>query len=358
MKPVVVLGAGARGSDFEHLMSLGIPVLTSWQAMDLVDNFHPMYYGRPGLYGQRCANKILYNADQVIAIGCRMAIWTVGYADFAPNAQLTMVDIDPEEIRKHPSAIGVLMDAKEFIAGMSPGRCDEWVKQCDYWREMWPWVESPAHDDTVGFINSYRFMERLQPMLKPDQVIVTDMGAALTSAHQVLRLKPPQRIMTSGGLGEMGCALPAAIGASFARNKGEVLCLNCDGGMMLNLQELQTIVHHKLPIKIVVFANDGYAMIKHTQNALGLARTATDTAGGLSCPNFVQVGRAFGLGAVEVISWEDFDRVIPYFMGTTDPVIAQVRISPLQAFVPKLNPVMVDGKPTSPTFDNLSPCLS
>ena len=120
------------------------------------------------------------------------------------------------------------------------------------------------------------------------------MGTALLSGHQVIRIRNKQRLMTSTGLGEMGYGLPAAIGASFARNKGEVICLNCDGGMMMNLQELQTITHHQLPIKIFIFNNDGYLMIKHTQKNLfqGLY-TATDRDSGVSCPDFSKISTAF-----------------------------------------------------------------
>ena len=140
-----------------------------------------------------------------------------------------------------------------------------------------------------------RVMEEINRRLPVDAHIVTDMGTAMICAHQTLHLRPPQRIMTSGGLGEMGVALPAAIGASIARGGKEVLCLHCDGGMMMNLQELETIAHRQLPIKIIVFSNDGYLMIKRTQRVLGLKRAAVDKATGVSCPNFRIVAQAFGI---------------------------------------------------------------
>ena len=134
-------------------------------------------------------------------------------------------------------------------------------------------------------------MDRLNAHLKPDQIIVTDMGTALLSGHQILRIKSGQRLMTSLGLGEMGYGLPAAIGVSFARNRGEVLCLNCDGGMMMNLQELQTIAHHQLPVKIIIFNYDGYLMIKHTQKAvLGGRYSGTDKKSGVTGSSVIKTG--------------------------------------------------------------------
>lgn len=363
-KPVILVGHGCRmaGVDMEKLCALGAPMLFSWQAMDLLDSDHPLNFGRCGLYGQRCANKVLFNADFVLAIGCRMSIWQCGYDDknFAPNARVVMVDIDQTELDAKPHAEHILMDAKAFVQSISNERPEivQWLKYCNQWRSMFPWVESPTHDDKNGYIHSHRFMERLQPYLKPDQIIVTDMGTAMIAAHQVLRLKPPQRIMTSGGLGEMGVALPAAIGASFATNKGEVLCLHCDGGMMMNLQELQTIVHHQLPIKIIVFSNDGYAMIKQTQIAAGFERVATDEKTGVSTPYFPAIANAFGIRTESIESWKDFDDWMPEFMQCRQPFLIQVDIDPEQPLLPKLNPVRKpDGTQGSPLFDQLSPQL-
>ena len=359
--PVILVGHGCRmaGVDMEKLCDLGVPMLFSWQAMDLLDSDHPLNFGRCGLYGQRAANKILYNADFVLAIGCRMSIWQCGYEPkgFAPNARVVMVDIDQTELDDKPWSGHIKMDAKAFVDAVTkPEGFPDWFMQCAKWRQSMPWVESPTHDDKNGYIHSHRFMERLQPYLKPDQIIVTDMGTAMIAAHQVLRLKPPQRIMTSGGLGEMGVALPAAIGASFARDKGEVLCLHCDGGMAMNSQELQTIRHHDLPIKIIVFSNDGYGMIKATQRNANYERTATDYKSGVSCPDYVQVAHAYGIDAFYCPDAGDYG--IPYLMNAAGPILMNVNIDPEQLMLPKMNPIrMPDGSQGSPQFDQLSPIL-
>lgn len=363
-RPVILVGHGCRmaGVDMEKLTALGVPLIFSWQAMDLLDSDHPLNFGRCGLYGQRTANKVLYNADFVLALGCRMSIWQCGYEPkgFAPNARVVMVDIDQTELDAKPWAGHIKMDAKEFVEEIADERpeTDQWRFQCGQWRQQFPWVESPTHDDANGYIHSHRFMERLQPYLKPNQVIVTDMGTAMIAAHQVLRLKPPQRIMTSGGLGEMGVALPAAIGASFARDKGEVLCLHCDGGLQMNIQELATIAYHKLPIKIIVFENDGYAMIRATQKNANYERFATDTKTGVWCPHATRISEAYGIRSREISEWSQFDDNLKDMFACNEPFLISVAIDPEQLMLPKMNPIrMPDGTKGSPRFDQLSPIL-
>jgi len=357
-RPVIVMGHGIRasGADPSPLLDLGVPVLSSWQAADLVDNYHPMYFGRPGIYGQRCANRILYEADQVVAIGCRMTPWMIGHAGLRAEQRLTMVDVDRYEAARFPVCEWIKEDAAEFIPTLQWVDRPAWMDQCFEWRNTLHWVERGTHDDTPGYINSYRFIERLEKYLRPDEIIVTDVGALMCPVFQALHVKPPQRLLTSGGLGEMGCGLPAAIGASFARNKGQVLCLVGDGGALMNVQELQTIKHHNLPIKIIVFANDGYAMIKGTHKNIGIPYTGVNAASGVSMPHFHQVGYAFGLQTGVVRTWEDFDAVIPALFSADEPSLLEVHIDPEQQYVPRLQPVKnADGTFSPAKFSELAP---
>ena len=361
-----MLGHGVRAAGAAHLvpklMELGIPVLTSWQAKDLVDNDHPMYFGSPGIYGQRCANNVLHAADEVLAIGNRLAIWKVGDEGSRADQKLYMVDLDEAEVRKFPHAQWVNKDCKTFLENLPRPLIPnygigEWLSQCRRWSSQHPWLEDGTHDDTDGCINAYRFTAALQKYLAPDEHIVTDMGTALICAHQMLHVKPPQRLMTSGGLGEMGCALPAAIGTSFARNKGRVLCLHCDGGMMLNLQELQTIVHHQLPIKIIVYRNESYLMLRHTQNASGFRESGISPDTGVSFPNYRHLALAFGISASEVRTWEDFERIIPSFLSCDGPGLVEYHMHPRQPLAPKLGYRMVGGKQAYAPFNEMTPAL-
>lgn len=362
-RPVILLGQGARaaGVDCAPLMDLGIPVLTSWLGKDLVDNWHPMYFGSPGVYGNRIANRVLWEADCVIAIGCRLPIWVVGYEGLRPDQRLIMVDCDENETRKFPKA-EIHRDIACFIADIGsrvPADIQPWLQRCHEARELSPFIEEVVHSDTDGYINSFRFTAEIQKYLKPDSIIVTDAGNCMVPAFQVLRLKPPQRIITSGGIGEMGCSLPLAIGASFARNKGEVWCLVGDGGIMMCLHELQTIVHHQLPIKIIVYANDGYGMIKQSQKALGVSRTGTDRATGLSTPSMRKVSQAMGMLSMSISG--DFReqkafRALKGISSILEPALIEFRMDPEQFCGPKLNPIReADGTIRSPEFWDMTP---
>jgi len=375
-RPVIWLGHGIRLAGgvaaLQKLMKhLPAAYLVSWAGIDMVDSNHPLLFGRAGVYGQRSANFVLQNCDYLLAIGTRLAIPQVGYdiTELTREAKITVVDIDSTELEKYPERFNrtVCADAKDFIEHLlnhlvrNPlphGKFDEWISRCHEYKTDFPWVDK-EHADTNGFINSYRFMERLNEKFKPNQVVVTDMGTALLSGHQVLKTKPGQRLMTSTGLGEMGYGIPAAIGASFALDRGEVLCLNCDGGMMMNLQELQTIAHYKLPIKIIIFNNDGYLMIKHTQKNIAQGRYAgVNKDSGVSCPDFSKVAYAFGFPAWQIRTWEDFDKIADEFMNCETAAVCEVFMDPEQFFVPKLGVfVEEDGSLISPPLEDLSPFL-
>jgi acetolactate synthase I/II/III large subunit len=373
-RPVLWLGHGIRLSgaaerlrDFVDL--LNIPALVSWAGIDMIDSHHPRVFGRAGVYGQRSANFVLQNADYILSIGNRMAIPQIGYdlTELARSAKIDVIDIDETEGTKLGSRVrsfiqadaGTFIDALRNAVPGGIGSKSEWLARCELYRDEFPWIE-PDHADADGFINSYRFVERLNRFFKPDQIVVTDMGTALVCGHQVLKISPGQRLMTSTGLGEMGYGLPGAMGASFATGRGEVMCLNCDGSMMMNLQELQTIVHHQLPIKIFIFSNDGYLMIKHTQNALfnKAGYVGTSKSSGLSCPDFTKVAAAFDIPSFQIRGWDECDEVIAQVQAATGPVICEVFMHPEQLFVPKLSVASTpQGTLVSPPLEDLSPLL-
>ena len=373
-RPVLWLGNGIRLAGAEKRIAplldlLGVPALVSWAGIDMVDSKHPLVFGRAGVYGQRAANFILQNSDYVLAIGTRMAIPQIGYdlAELAREASIDVVDIDPQEATKHKLRIreAIVCDAAVFMEALTERlhkgvieQKSDWIAQCNGYQAQFPWVGA-EHDDQEGYMNSYRFMERLNCFFKPNQIVVTDMGTALLSGHQTLHISDGQRLMTSTGLGEMGYGLPAAIGASFATHRGEVMCLNCDGGMMLNLQELQTIVHHNLPIKLFIFNNDGYLMIKHTQNALFKAGyVGTNKSSGISCPDFSKIATAFEMPAFQIRHWDECDETLAKVQAASGPVICEVFMHPEQMFSPKLSlAAKADGTLVSPPLEDLSPLL-
>jgi acetolactate synthase-1/2/3 large subunit len=371
-RPVLWLGNGIRHAGFvpqlaDFLARIEVPSLVTWAMIDALDPHHPMNFGRAGVYGQRSANFVLQNADLLITIGTRMPLQQVGYdiSELARTAKIVVVDIDEIELAKYAQRydVSICADAGEFMRGLiaTLGRqaaSPEWLASCNDFRSRYP-IIGPEHNDIGDFINSYRFMERLNRHFHEDQVVCTDAGTALLSGHQVLQMKPGQMLFTSLGLGEMGYGLPAAIGAAFGRGRKEVLCLNCDGGMMMNLQELQTIVHHRLPVKIIIFNNDGYLMIKHTQNAMFHGRRyGVDQRSGVSCPDFSKLAAAFGIKALQINVWDDVDPVLTQLQQDQGPVICEVRMHPDQMMLPKLSLAMrADGSLVSPPLEDLSPLL-
>ena len=270
----------------------------------------------------------------------------MGYT-FKPFAHV-MCDIDPAETARYPLADARNTPAEDFIKTLVPYPFEvgaQWLRQCATWRHQFPWVEGlPATPD--GFINPYHFIHTLSGHFAPDQIIVTDTGTPYVVAHQVLRLQRPQRLIASGGLSEMGAGLPGAIGAALATTQ-PVLMMSGDGGMMMNLQELATV--RDLPIKMIVFNNGGYNMIKRTQENLKMLPRGTG-APDVLVPDFCNVASAFGISNMRVRNWGDVNECLPRFMAFPGPVLMEVFTSPNQPLL-KLNPSRnADGTIHSPEF--------
>jgi len=307
-----------------------------------------------------------------VYIGTRLSIPMTGYVEneFARDAKIIYVDIDKTEFKKFKNKKKFIFcnsDAKQFIENLldkskkeTPSKKTKWLNYCNKILESFPHLENKTHDDTKGFINSYKFIEKFSKHLKKDSCIVTDMGTALLSGHQKLILNQNQKLMTSTGLGEMGYGLPGAIGACFGLGKKEVICLNCDGGIMMNLQELQTIKEYKLPIKIFIFNNDGYLMIKHTQKNLFKGNyVAVNKETNVSCPNLNKLSKVFDMNYYQIKNWKNFDVKIKKILKNKNPIICEVMMDPEQFFYPKLSTYLNNnGKIISPPLEDLSPLIS
>lgn len=369
-RPVIVGGNGIRLSgakkQFNDLLNyLRIPTLLTWSGIDLLEDNNPNFFGRFGLYGQRAANFIVQNADLVIVLGSRLALPQVGYdfSQFARGAKIIVVDIDELEGTKYPVEF-ILGDCKQVInkliqsSHMMWGYKEEWVNHCSDLKKKYPLVED-AHADN-GYLNSYKFITKMSDYLKDDHIVVTDMGTALLSGHQNIKLKPNQTMFTSQGLGEMGYGLPAALGAALACPNKPVLCMNCDGGIMMNLQELHTIIENDLPIKIIIFNNDGYLMIKHTQKMLFKGDyVSVNKNTGIGLPKFNKLMPAFGYKYYDLKSWDSFDQVMAYFINEPGPACLEVFMDPEQDFIPKVKGVLKEDLTIlPPPIEEMSPLLS
>jgi acetolactate synthase I/II/III large subunit len=357
-KPVVIGGHGVKLSKSEKLFKqfieqYNLPTILTWSAVDLLEETHSNNYGRSGVQGQRSSNFIVQNCDLLIVMGSRLSLLQTGYSrtDFAPHAKIVHIDIDPTETNKFDGLsinedVGNILHDLISLDSITVDTTD-WKSYCDDIRNKYPRV-MPEHlaDPT----NSYTFMDWFSNKVPDNYTIVTDMGTALLSGFYGFNIKPNQKMFTSLGLGEMGYGIAAAVGAGFGPNP--VMCLNCDGGMMMNIQELQTIKTQNLPVKIVIFNNDGYLMIKHTQKMLfNGTKTCVDKKTGVELPDYKKVAKAF---EYEYYTIDQVDE----FLSSPNQGILEVFMDPNQEFIPKVKGIKnKDNTIQAGLLEEMSPLL-
>jgi acetolactate synthase I/II/III large subunit len=295
VQPVILIGNGCRYNPelIEVLCSLSIPVMTTWMAIDLVPEDCPVYVGRPGIIGQRAANKICQKSDLFMAFGARMDNEQVGYnyANFAPNARKVVYDIDPLELAKLPS------DWARRVFDLSVGIPDikievnrQWMNWCKDLYNKYPVVLPEYGED-----NPYRLIEILSELADETDVIVNSTsGLTPNVLLQAWKVKKGQRITNLSTLGPMGADIPMAIGASLA-SKRRVICVTGDGGFMLNIQELEVVLRESLNIKFIVFNNGGYGTIRNTQLSKFGRKIGCDAESGLTLPHLTDIADLFRL---------------------------------------------------------------
>ena len=364
-KPVILAGHGIRLSksinEFNHLVSkLQIPVLHSWSAIDVISSENEFNFGCPGIYGQRAANFIVQNCDLLIVIGSRLALPQTSYNidNFAPDAKIVMVNNDENELNKHSRyEIKIHSDCKKFIESLMLCSLDscksEWIEKCNFYKKEFPLIEDCHLKDNENFDNSYVFINEISQILDEDHIIVIGQGTPLPCAHQALFHKKNQTIFASNGLGEMGNGLPSAIGAAIASPEKKIILFDGDGSSMMNLQEMQTLIGYKIPLKIVIFNNDGYLFIKHTQKMLFQGRyTGVDAETGVTIPKFSKIANAFG---IEYFS--SVDNNVEDFLNFEGCAIYEIFMNPEQDLVPKVKGIMTDNGFLSPPIEDMSPLL-
>lgn len=376
-RPIILAGYGikAAGAEREFLQlveRLGIPVCTTWNGIDLLDSTHELYVGRPGTYGQRGANFAIQNSDLILSIGARLSLPQVGYeySEFGRAAVKIYVDIDPVELQKFEIRpdLPICADAGDFLRAMLGGTKEAefpnaalspWRERCLKWRQIYP-TALPEYLEQKTKINSFTFVDFLSDELSDDELIVPGAsGASFTCTHQSLRIKSGQTCFTSNGFAEMGFDLPGAIGACIGSGKKRTILITGDGSIQMNLQELQTIRHHKLPIKIFLLNNNGYLTIRHTQNALFKGSySASGGDSGVSFPEMNKIAGVYGLKVFEVRVLEELRSTIRSVLDTEGPVLCEIMMDPAQLLVPKTSfKQMPDGRLVSPPLEDLFPLL-
>jgi acetolactate synthase-1/2/3 large subunit len=375
-RPIFYIGNGLRSSRVTPLLDelwrkTKTPFFLSWSALDFVPEDHAGNFGRLGIYGDRYANLALQKADLVVCLGTRLAIPQVGYDrnDFGRLAKKWVIDCDETELTKFDGSDWhtVLADATKFLEQLLKdlNSSNEMVDTLDWLRDLaqikkeLPRVEQvgPRPQSSSGFVHSVDVMSYLNEALDSTAIIGTDVGAALLSGHYALELKEGQNLFTSQGLGEMGFGLPGTIGSYFADPSRQLVCLNTDGAIMFNLQELQLIAQEKIPMKLFIFNNDGYSMIKISQENLFDGRYQGSTpSSGVSFPSFEKLASLFGLNYTRVSKISDFESGIKSALKSEGPELIEIIMDPDQKYLPRLGTSKLpDGTLVSPPIEDLEP---
>jgi len=367
-RPIIYLGNGIRLGKampemYELIHRVGTLVQTTWGSIDFLDYNDSLYAGHPGMWGQRWANMITQRSDLILCLGTRLSYPQTGYniKSWAKNARRIFVDIDQAVLDGINSRIGgkcILSGVKEFIRSLLDSDVEypnysKWVKECNILKNKYPMVVPEYNTDTI---NSYVFIDYLSDYTSKDYVITTDVGNSFTALFPTWKVKMGQRIVNQSGLSSMGHSLPSSIGSWFATGRPQ-LSLSGDGGFSMNIQELQTIRHHNIPVKIFIFCNDSYTTIKHTQVNHFKRLTATNRESGISMPDFSAISMAYGIPSYDIKCSNDIRGGIERVMSMEGPVLCSVYIDPMQELVPRLSTKFVDGKFTSPEFDDMYPFI-
>lgn len=396
-RPVFYAGNGIRLSGgyeaFRQVVQrLGIPVVTGWDSIDAIEDENPLYTGRGGIMGDRAGNFAVQNADLVFSVGNRLSIRQVGYnwKTWAREAYVIMNDVDGEELKKPTLHVDLPIwgDAKELLEQMEQ-RLDEmkqdgtiagdtlyegakWLARCTQWKQDYPVVLQKHYEDQ-NHTNVYAFIRELSSRLAPGQITVVGNGSACVVGSHAYVIKKNQRFIINSAIASMGYDLPAAIGAAVAqygdqalygrargKNLQDIILVTGDGSIQMNIQELQTIIHHKMPIKIFVINNEGYHSIRQTQTNLfeqhfvGIGPQSGD----LSFPDLSRLAPAYGYPYFSCDGNDRLAEVLNQVLAADGPVLCEIFVSTEQNFEPKsATKRLEDGTLFSPPLEDLGPFL-
>jgi acetolactate synthase-1/2/3 large subunit len=375
-RPVILAGSGIRiGRAHEEFIQLadrwGIPVVTAWNAHDLIWDDHPQYVGRPGTIGDRAGNFAVQNADLLLVLGCRLNVRQISYnwENFARHAYKVVVDIDAAELKKPTIKpdLPVHADVKDVLCGLldldhrGPSTAQrQWLDWCRVRKDRYP-VVLPSYWANTKSVNPYCFGQALFDALPEDEIVVTGDGTACVTTFQAARIRRGQRLYTNSGCASMGYDLPAAIGACLAAGGAKrVTCLAGDGSIQMNLQELQTIVGYELPIKLFVLNNQGYHSIRQTQQNFfrdNLVGCGPDSR--LSFPSFEKLAWAYGIPYRRCQTHNQLLDSIRKTLDGAGPRMCEIILDLDQPFAPKLSSrTLPDGRMVSSPLEDLAPFLS
>lgn len=400
-RPVFHAGYGIRLSGgyaaFRSVLEkLNIPVVTYWNAVDLIEDEHPLYCGRAGNMGDRPGNFAIQNADLILAVGTRISIRQVGYnwKTWAREAEVIMVDIDQGELKKPTLHVEmpIWADAKDFLEKLDHAinefknnkddagsecenkndkekkwiapvfRGNDWLKICQNWKKNYPAVLPRQWEENGKTANVYAFVRYLSSQLPENSLTAVSNGACCVVGNQAYVIQKGSRMANNSAIASMGYGLPAAIGTCIGGGRRETICLEGDGSIMMNLQELQTIITNQLPIKIFLINNNGYHSIRITQTNLFGHHTKVGIgpeSGDLSFPEFKKIAEAFGYRYYSAHSNAEMKEVVDTVLKMEGPVFTEIFTDTEQVWEPKSSTKRLeDGTLVSPPLEDLAPFLS
>ena len=365
-RPIILLGGGIKISKSEVLLDqilkkINIPIVTTWSGVDVIDHNQKKYIGNVGVYGSRAANFAIQNSDFILSLGSRLDTRVTGGVPktFARNAKIVAVDIDKHELSKQRGLnlhLKINENLNIFLKKINNKKILKsneehlnWLNKCFNWKLKYPIVKKEYYNQKK-FVNPYIFFNEISSLLRNDSIIIADTGGHLTWAIQSIKVKKGQRFISAFGNSPMGYALPAAIGASILKNKSKVVCINGDGSIQINIQELQTVVANKLPIKLIVLNNNGYGIIKQFQDLyLNKRYEATNSKKHVTNPDFKKVSKAYGINYTLIKNNKDIKNKMKKILFSNKPEFIEVLLKPDQKIIPKLQ----FGNP----IEDLSPLL-
>ncbi len=378
-RPVFHAGYGIRlskGYDaFRRVLNkLNIPVVTYWNAVDLIEDDNPLYTGRAGNMGDRPGNWAIQNADLILAVGTRISIRQTGYnwKTWARSAEVIMVDIDPAELKKPTLHVEypVWADAKDFLEKLDKKLPEEsklfngveWLERCMRWKREYPAVLPRQWEENGKTANVYAFIRYLSSRLPENSLTAVSNGACCVVGNQAYVIQKGSRMANNSAIASMGYGLPAAIGTCIGGGRRNTICLEGDGSIMMNLQELQTIITNNLPIKIFLINNEGYHSIRITQTNLfgehtkvGIGPESED----LSFPEYEKIAQAFGYRYYSAHSNKEMKDVVDKVLSLDGPVFCEIFTDTKQVWEPKSSTKRLeDGTLVSPPLEDLAPFLS
>lgn len=374
-RPVIIAGQGIeRGNgrdNFLHLInSLKIPTLTSWLAVELLPYNHPCNLGKPGMVASRYSNFTMQNADLILSIGSRLDPSMIGYDpdDFAPTAKKIIVDIDESELNKFqfPITIKIQADAAVFVEKLLTRIVSEkislditpWLEKCFKWKKQYPLLLEEYRLEQ-GNVNPYCFVDTLSELASENDVIIPgSSGAGIDVFWLCLKNKPGQRMLATGALGSMGYGLPASIGACLASGR-RTICVEGDGSIQLNIQELASIKGMNLPIKIFIMDNGGYLSILNMQrNHFEGRYVGANAKSRLYLPDILKVASGYGISTYEIQDNAELAEKITAILSKKEPVVCRVCMKDDIVIQPKVvSKVNTDGSMQSGKLIDLWPFL-